>query len=189
MSDGRISPTLLDSAATWLDAMNPDLQWDNYRCQENGGALSCSLSMVQDIQLHSGWNLVSGNVGPDDPALESIFSDISDDILLVKDGAGNVYLPGDDINTIGSWYPLEGYLVYSTSDHTLTLEGTIHAPEEHPLSLEPGWNIVSYLPQESLPVDEALSSIAEYIELVKDESGNSYIPAVWDQRNWRDDTR
>ena len=62
MSSRGISTTLLDSAAVWLNAMNPDPQWDNYRCQENGGALSCSLSMTQDIQLRSGWNLVSGNV-------------------------------------------------------------------------------------------------------------------------------
>jgi len=131
---------------------------------------------TQEVHLHEGWNLISTKRAPDATRLDLFFSDVLDHIQVVKDGEGNIFQPGDDINTIGHWNPLEAYMVHSTTEQWFTVEGKALHPEWTPLILEPGWNIVTYLPDESLPVGEAMQSISELLVLVKDFEGNAYIP-------------
>lgn len=41
MKGQGVKPSLLDSAAVWLDAMNPSSKWREYRCASHGGDLDC----------------------------------------------------------------------------------------------------------------------------------------------------
>jgi len=41
MKGQGVKPSLLDSAAVWLDAMNPSSKWREYRCSSHGGDLDC----------------------------------------------------------------------------------------------------------------------------------------------------
>jgi len=49
-----VKPTLLDSAAHWLDGMNPSSKWDDYKCTENGGPLDCSKPSLLDGEADGG---------------------------------------------------------------------------------------------------------------------------------------
>jgi len=161
-----VRPSLLDSLAQWGEAMWPHGNYEQLMMSRES----------QTISLQGGGNFVSGFVVPEEVALDSVFEAIASDIFRIEDGRGNTYIPGDETNTIDDWNPLQGYVVYSESSRTLTLHGQVLQPGAHPISLEQGWNVIPFLPQSSLPIDEALSSIAEHIELVKDEEGNSYVP-------------
>jgi len=135
-----------------------------------------STSSTQDIPLGQGWNLVSSHIVPANAALEDVLADVVQDISLMKDEDGNSFIPADDINTIGSWDTVEGYMIYSESSQTLVMEGDQVSASETTLLLESGWNIVSYLPTAPVPAAEAFSSIADQLVMVKDVSGNSYVP-------------
>lgn len=40
--NGNVRPTLLDSSVAFLDAMNPDAAWNDFRCSSDGGNLDCT---------------------------------------------------------------------------------------------------------------------------------------------------
>jgi hypothetical protein len=61
------------------------------------------------------------------------------------------------------------------ADQTLTIEGAPADPQT--LDLEAGWNLIPFYPATAMPVEDAFSSISNVVEIVKDESGQSYIPA------------
>jgi len=59
---------------------------------------------------------------------------------------------------------------------TLVIIGEQLLPEETPLYLTGGWNFVSYLVDQSLPVDVALENISSSLELITNNTGKIYWP-------------
>lgn len=112
-----------------------------------------------DINLSFGWNTISSNLIPIDTDLDVIFANIVDDILLLKNGDGQIYAPGFGIDDVGNWNVLEGYQVYATAATTLTITGNKVELTANQISLDIGWNNIAYLPQNSQPIADALSSI------------------------------
>jgi len=53
-------------------------------------------------------------------SIETIMNSISSDIVIVKDGAGNVYWPAFGVNNIGNMKPGEGYQIKMKAPRTLT---------------------------------------------------------------------
>jgi hypothetical protein len=104
-----------------------------------------------------------------------VFADVAPAIVEVRDEQDRVYRPGE-VNEIGDWNAREGYEVYASSPQTLVLEGTPLAREAK-ISLDQGWNTISYLPDAPLPVAEALSSIDNAVVMVKNGRGDAYIPS------------
>ena len=71
------------------------------------------------LSLSAGWNMISylrNNPMPTETALASI----SGNIVIVKNGAGQVYWPAPGINTIGSMQPGQGYQIYVNAAAILT---------------------------------------------------------------------
>jgi chitodextrinase/cytochrome c553 len=132
-------------------------------------------NVSQVIALNQGWNIVSTRLAPDLPALESVFEAVPE-VNLVKDAAGDAYIPSEDINEIGDWEVFEAYMVHSTDNVSLTIEGQSVDPGS-PIALTSGWNIVPFLPENTMPIAEALSSILGQFVIVKDGMGQAYIPA------------
>lgn len=70
------------------------------------------------ISLGEGWNQTAylrNTAMPIDQALESV----SDQIVVVKDAFGRIYIPELDINQIGDMLPGQGYKIYASEDCTL----------------------------------------------------------------------
>jgi len=67
----------------------------------------------------------------------------------------------DQFNTLSSIDVTKGYWVNVASSGVLEIEGNI-VPQSN-IELQNGWNFVSYLPQDPLPVSNALSSILPYL--------------------------
>jgi len=130
------------------------------------------------IPLQKGWNMISSYVDPLNKSMWDLFNDLIDNLSLVKDGDGNIFIPEFDINNIGMWHYTNGYLVFlSSHPDTLTLTGVALSPESAPVPLKSGWNLVSYLGHNSSNVSIELESIEDKLIIVKNGNGNVYIPA------------
>jgi hypothetical protein len=70
------------------------------------------------IELSAGWNTIS-YLRNSEMNVEQVFSDIVDDILLVKNNDGEIYFPDLNINSIGEMYPGQGYKVYAYEETAL----------------------------------------------------------------------
>ncbi|WP_263810426.1 hypothetical protein [Salinibacter pepae] len=131
---------------------------------------------TQHIALEEGWNLISSRLVPDAPSMEAVFAPIADAVKVVRGPSGTVYKPSDGTNTIGDWEVRAGYEVYVTSPQTLVIEGRLPVSNEADIPLEKGWNTVSYLPNTSQEPMEALASIEGALSMVKDETGDAFVP-------------
>ena len=128
----------------------------------------------QTIALEAGWNVVSSRVMPDPSDLETVFGNVS--VGVVESASGKAYVPAEGLNEIGSWDATEAYKVYTESSQSLTLEGT-SVDDTTRIPLQKGWNLVPYLPEEAQSIDKALQSISDELVILKDESGDTYLPA------------
>lgn len=72
------------------------------------------------ISLSSGWNQIA-YLRNSPMNIEIALEDITDDnnLLIVKDNAGNIYFPEFGINTIGDMLPGQGYQIYIIEADTL----------------------------------------------------------------------
>ncbi|MDP8239349.1 MAG: S8/S53 family peptidase [Candidatus Hatepunaea meridiana] len=132
------------------------------------------------IPLLQGWNIISQNLIQ---VVKFTIPEVFDEIVfmgnlrLVRDGFGNFYTPAYDFNNIPDWDVFQGYHVWVIEEDTLTFEGRL-IDFTLPIPLEEGWQIVSYLPEFSMTVEDALSSLvgADKLIMVRDEDGHFFIP-------------
>ena len=107
----------------------------------HGCTLDVTYQDNQEIDLEAGWNLISFNVLPTDASVDNLFASIADEVSMVKDNAGNVYLPEYDFNGIGDAEFGRGYQVKMHKAATLAIVGDAVAADEL-MTVEPGWNML-----------------------------------------------
>lgn len=128
------------------------------------------------VALSQGWNTISSFIQPAAPALETLLSGVVANLVIMKNGAGQVFWPVFGINTIGSWDHRQGYQVFMQSAATLSIVGTEIVPLSTPISLSQGWNLVAYLRNSPQDIQTALAGIANNIVIVKNNSGEVFWP-------------
>jgi len=183
-------------------------QWKIFRCQENKiydasatyyvpdstnhltntntyatNGISRLFSLVggtqsEPIAVRRGWSIISSYVNPQSAVLDSLFSPVKSDLIILKNGNGKMYIPSVPVNSIGPWNRTEGYQLKTDSSLTLSITGGRIVPELTPITLQSGWSIIPYLRQSEMRVDSALTSIGHNIIIVKDQDGNAYFPAL-----------
>jgi len=136
-----------------------------------GGATTKSLS----LSFSQGWNMFSINLNPLDPRLEILMLPIISHLKIMKNGAGQMYIPAYGINEIGSINYLEGYQVYLNQACQLPLRGRFINPHT-PIALPGGWSLISFLPSVPMNAAVALANIRTQLVLVKNNAGQHYIP-------------
>ena len=122
--------------------------------------------------------MISSYIDPDTPDMTSIFSDITADILLVKNTLGQAYIPSLAINSIGNWMLEQGYMVKASNPNTLVMGCAAVNPSTTPISLTAGWAIIAYLRTSGMDAALALSDITDSVLIVKNVTGTSYIPSL-----------
>ncbi|MBN1937626.1 MAG: right-handed parallel beta-helix repeat-containing protein, partial [Anaerolineae bacterium] len=138
-------------------------------------------------QLAPGWNLFSIDVTPPDPAIGTVLSSLAGqyDVVLSFDGGpsggGHTYDPANpgasDLTTLDVTH---GYWIHITAATTQTLTLAYEpARDDTPIQLYEGWNLVSYLPDRTLPITQALESISGAYDIVRGFDGGAltYMPA------------
>jgi len=139
---------------------------------------SCVTCTTQEIPINTGWNMISSYVIPDEPLMDSVFSDISGDIIIVKDGAGAVYLPSILFNQIINWDVEQGYKVKAAANQTLSVGCSPVDPASTQINLSAGWSIVSYLRDNPMDAEIALASLGDTLIIAKNNSGKVFIPSL-----------
>ncbi len=131
------------------------------------------------IPLQSGWFMYSLNIHPADSSTNGVFGSLKG-FILAMDGSDNLYWPGANLDEIGSIHTGSGYWVLDTLPaDTLKLTGAPVNISSNPVSLPAStWNLVSYLPQVSMPVATALASVDSQLVLAMDGASNFYWPAA-----------
>jgi hypothetical protein len=140
------------------------------------------------ISLEPGWNLFSFNVSPANSDVRIVFASIYGKYRIVEsyDGTRTQYDPDMPIEdcTLREVNAYHGYWIDMTEAATLTVSGCLIGPTT-PMPLVEGWNLVSYLSTDTLPVAEALASIeGQYTAVLGfDERALSYYPSLPEDMN------
>jgi len=130
-----------------------------------------------NIQLIAGWNMISSNLIPDNLLIENVFESINSELKIVKNGYGETYDPIWGINTIGNYNIEHGYMVYVNNSCVLSFSGEAVVPENQTISLNAGWNLVSYL--RNSPISATIfSQLGSSLVVVKNRIGQIYDP-LW----------
>ena len=130
----------------------------------------------QNIQLQEGWNLISTFIKAENSDVINLFSKIKDQLVIIKDNDGSVYLPDWDFNNINDLQIGEGYQVKTNTQTVFTIEGTYKTPEDNPITLSEGWNMFGYLRFEPSDVASVFGDIVNEIVIVKNVEGSVYLP-------------
>ena len=109
--------------------------------------------------------------------VEIMMSQIVDNLIMIKNNDGAVYLPEWNFNGIGDIDFHYGYQIKTNTNDILELCGLQKIPEENPITLSEGWNLIAYLRDTSAPLEFALETInSDDIIIVKDYNGSPYLP-------------
>ena len=134
---------------------------------------------VVNIDLTSGWNLISSPLILSDPSPSAVFSSVSGNYgdVFAYDGCDtadpwewfNPGIPGNDLTAVSHQL---GYWVDMTSADILSLSG--EHPLETTINLCQGWNLIGYPSVVTQPIETALSSIAGHYSLVKQYKASDF---------------
>jgi hypothetical protein len=127
------------------------------------------------IAVPEGWNMIGLNIHPADSTVASVFN-APKGFILVKDIAGDAYIPSLTINGIGTMSTGQGYQVYTSVTDTIRTLGSVINVAATPLSLSSEWNMIACLSQTNVSIETVFSGIEPQVLLVKDNSGNVYWP-------------
>jgi len=138
--------------------------YDAIRFNSNSGILfSCDdVNVSQTISLVHGWNLVSLSVSPQDLAVLSIFPNA----IHVKDE--DSFFDSNQplfMNTLNEIVPGKGYLVYSSSETDIVIQGLPIVSQVN--SLDNGWNLLGNNRAEQITIQELEQEIPCSIQIIK----------------------
>ena len=147
---------------------------ENINCLE----LDCEDCITsQTIEIPSGWSYLSTYICPFNSDIENIMSDLvtNEQLIIIKNQVGDVYWPLLNLNSIGNLSNGAAYLLKTTEDVSLTIEGN-SLNYDYPISINSGWSYIGYLHQESYELEYLMSPIVDNLIIVKDYQGDVYWP-------------
>ena len=172
---GEFNCNILILGCTDPEAIN----FDSSAIVEDNSCEYITSNELQTIDLPMGWSIFSTYIQPEFPSMDSVLSFIYDDLIIVKNGEGMAYLPYFGFNSIGDLLNDQGYLVKLIQANSLFISGTKIVPENYPINLDIGWNMIGYLRDNPINLEQALSPIQSQIIIVKNSMGTAYLPE-WD---------
>jgi hypothetical protein len=129
------------------------------------------------IPLRKGWSMISSNIIPKDTDIDIVMSQVVDNMEFMKNEEGEVYYPDEAINSIENWEIELGYQIYMNNKDSLYVSGVKAVPAIHTKSMQAlQWYIISYIPQNAMPIATALDYIDSCIVMVKNTDGFVYYP-------------
>ena len=133
----------------------------------------------QVISLVEGWSMFSTYMTAENMAMDVVVTPVLSNVVIAKDYLGSAYLPEWNFNGIGDIQIGQGYQIKMTEAADLTVQGTYMAPEENPIELVSGWNMIGYLRLEGADVSAVLADLVDAgsIEIAKDYLGSAFLPA------------
>ena len=140
--------------------------------------------MEQSIAMTSGWNWVSSYLEYNENSLTLIEEGLSNSSVFAIIKSQNSFVSNDNAAGIwsGSLTTLENesmYMFQLSSPYTLTLNGMMANPSQHPITLNIGWNWIAYLSSQEMALANALRSIRPSNgDIIKGQDGFSQYSAT-----------
>jgi len=129
---------------------------------------------AQTIDIPLNWSAISSYVTPQNPALEEVFSEIQDKVVIML-GKTGLYWPGQNINTIGNWNPYEAYKIKMNESASLCMNGDIVTNKVVNLGL--GTNYLPVLSDFDVEATDIFDQISDKLVYAFDFEGDIYWPA------------
>ena len=134
-------------------------------------------SHTQTLSFPQGWSLFSVNTYPSSGlTIGSLFDDVSDDIIIIRDYIGGAYLPAFEFDGIGDVNHSEAYVIKTLNPFTLNITGQLISPEDVIIDSQSNLNLISY-PR----IDSISAQSITNIFWLKDSKGHIFIPGIIDQ--------
>jgi len=135
-------------------------------------------------QIVTGWNWFSVNVEAADMSPAHLFSQCISPNSYVKNQtqsttlyAGYGWFGNLDALRIGDLYKMESF-----SPCEINFEGVPARPMEHSIDLVPGWNWISYVPRQAMPINDALASMnPTQLDYIKNQTSAA---SYYDSYGW-----
>jgi hypothetical protein len=141
------------------------------------GKVTSGNAATQALSLASGWTMVSSYLQPNTSSLGVLFQSVSGGGSVLKNSNGDVYWPDLNINTIGTWNPLNGYMLYAKTAQSLSFTGTVIDPTQSTISLNAGVNLAPYLRSGTMTPAAAFAGLSDASLVVYDENNKIYWPS------------
>ena len=131
----------------------------------------------QELIFTTGWSMFSTYMIPGF-GFTNLLSPIVDQVIIAKDYLGAAYLPEWNFNGIGDLTLGQGYQIKTTETTSITVTGDYAMPQDNPINLTVGWNMIAYLRLEPAAADAVLADINATGNLIiaKDYLGAAYLP-------------
>jgi len=184
-------PSCADETGFTLELISPELDNelpDHWNCVNlSGSPNNINYNSIQSspfsqiLNFPSGWSIFSSYMISDDMNVASVISPITENVIIVKDFVGAAYLTDWEFNGIGDFLVGQGYQIKTNDSVSLEIFGAYAFPEDHPILLSQGWNMIGYLREEPSNTSEVFSEInaSGNILIVKDYLGSAFLPE-WD---------
>lgn len=140
--------------------------------------LNTAVLETMKIPLAAGWNTVSSYIIPEKGLLDTLLASYPTIIRTVEDDSLKVFTFEPPVNQIGSWSITEGYRIEALVADTLRILGQPVDPEANPIPFAVGWQIIPFFGRTQQLIAQALLSIRDKIDVVKDNTGRTYIPGL-----------
>ena len=113
-----------------------------------------------------------------DMNLINLLTPIISNVIIAKDYLGAAYLPEWNFNGIGELALGQGYQIKTEAADSITIAGDYAFPEDNPIDIVAGWNMIGYLRTESAAADAVLATINATGNLIiaKNYLGAAYLP-------------
>ncbi|MCF8302910.1 MAG: T9SS type A sorting domain-containing protein, partial [Bacteroidales bacterium] len=154
--------------------------WTESYFPEGDGAysiagLTFTAGATQQMSLGAGYQFVSSYMIPPDPDMMTLCEDLMYDETLdfIRNSEGSMLqkIGPNWVNNIGDWNTLEGYLFKMNTDDMLEMGGSIMDPQT-PMTLEAGYQFISYLPETPIDALVAMETVLENLDFVRNSTGN-----------------
>jgi len=143
-----------------------------YDCMDSE---SITFNEVQHIALPQGWRMFSTYINQT-ADIDDVMANVSSSILLVKNNAGQVYWPSMSTNGIHNMAIGQGYQVKMNNAEVLTIAGISVEPENTPISLNPGINLIGMLRHTPVSAVDIFAPVIQSLIYVKLNNGMVYLP-------------
>ncbi len=129
--------------------------------------------VLREVPLGFGWNWLSFNLGFPDSDINEALASLShpqNDLMKSQNQFSTYFNGGGWLGTLQNLGNTSMYVYRANIADTLMMQGSVLDPANTPIQVVPGWNWISYIPNYSLPVNEALSSVsAQTGDLIKSQ--------------------
>ncbi|MCC6412129.1 MAG: T9SS type A sorting domain-containing protein [Saprospiraceae bacterium] len=118
--------------------------------------------VLRDVPLGYGWNWISFNLEFVDPEINAALASLSnpENDLMKGQNQFSTFFSGSWLGSLQNLGNTSMYIYRANQADTLTMAGQVINPATSPIPVVTGWNWIGYIPNYSLPVNEALSSLS-----------------------------